>query len=227
MDREAIVYYRYERILEDIGEFGTSVSETETCRRHRRAPQVALAESIFGPGGMLETVERGVIGAQARRLPRQRVFVSCRTGDLRIQFRFAPYRVISAEGHKPRDADEDPMDDAGAVAIEPGGSGRRAGRGARPRRAFRSGRLRPPLERHRLAVFRYLRTRTRSEDDAVELTAVAFERAITAMPRYRPTGGGILAWLLRIARNAAIDAGRRASAVPLDAESRTSALHRA
>jgi RNA polymerase sigma-70 factor (ECF subfamily) len=70
--------------------------------------------------------------------------------------------------------------------------------------------------RHRLAVFRYLRTRTNSEDQAAELTAVAFERALTTMPRYRPSGGGFLAWLLRIARNAAIDAGRRASAVPLD-----------
>jgi RNA polymerase sigma-70 factor (ECF subfamily) len=69
--------------------------------------------------------------------------------------------------------------------------------------------------RHRLAVFRYLRTRTNSEDDAAELTAVTFERALAAMPRYRPTGGGVLAWLLRIARNAAIDAGRRASADPL------------
>jgi RNA polymerase sigma-70 factor (ECF subfamily) len=72
--------------------------------------------------------------------------------------------------------------------------------------------------RHRIAVFRYLRTRTSNEDQAAELTAVAFERALTAMPRYRPTGGGFLAWLLRIARNAAIDAGRRASAVPLDAD---------
>jgi RNA polymerase sigma-70 factor (ECF subfamily) len=73
-------------------------------------------------------------------------------------------------------------------------------------------------DRHRLAVFRYLRTRTTSDDHAAELTAVAFERALTAMPRYRPTGGGFLAWLLRIARNAAIDAGRRASAVPLGAD---------
>ena len=73
-------------------------------------------------------------------------------------------------------------------------------------------------DRHRLAVFRYLRTRTRSEDDAADLTAVAFERALATMPRYRPTGGGFLAWLLRIARNAAIDAGRRASAVPLTAD---------
>lgn len=70
-------------------------------------------------------------------------------------------------------------------------------------------------ERHRLAVFRYLRTRTPSEDDAADLTAVAFEKALVAMPRYRPAGGGFLAWILRIARNAAIDAGRRATTVPL------------
>ncbi len=69
--------------------------------------------------------------------------------------------------------------------------------------------------RHRLAVFRYLRTRTRSADDALELTAVAFERALAAIDRYRPTGGGFLAWLLRIARNAAIDAGRRRWAAPI------------
>lgn len=72
--------------------------------------------------------------------------------------------------------------------------------------------------RHRLAVFRYLRTRTPSDDDAAELTAVAFERALAAMPRYRPTGGGVVAWFLRIARNAAIDAGRRTSAVPFDVD---------
>jgi RNA polymerase sigma-70 factor (ECF subfamily) len=70
-------------------------------------------------------------------------------------------------------------------------------------------------ERHKLAVYRYLRTRTTTEDDAAELTAVAFERALTAMPRYRPAGGGFLAWLLRIGRNAAIDTGRRSSALPL------------
>lgn len=73
-------------------------------------------------------------------------------------------------------------------------------------------------QRHRLAVFRYVRTRTANEDDAAELTAIAFERALTAMPRYRSSGGGVLAWLLRIARNAAIDAGRRASTVPMVAD---------
>lgn len=70
-------------------------------------------------------------------------------------------------------------------------------------------------QHHRLAVFRYLRTRTDSEDDAAELTAVTFERALAAMPRYRSSGGGVLAWFLRIARNAAIDASRRRSAVPI------------
>lgn len=74
-------------------------------------------------------------------------------------------------------------------------------------------------DRHRLAVFRYLRSRTRTEDDAAELTAVSFERALAAIHRYRPAGGGFPAWLLRIARNAAIDAARRgrpAAALPVD-----------
>jgi RNA polymerase sigma-70 factor, ECF subfamily len=69
--------------------------------------------------------------------------------------------------------------------------------------------------RHRLSVFRYLRARTPTDDDAAELTAVAFERALAAISSYRPIGGGVLAWLLRIARNAAIDAGRRRSVAPL------------
>jgi len=63
--------------------------------------------------------------------------------------------------------------------------------------------------RHRDTVFRYLRARCASDDDALELSAVTFERALTAMPRFRPQGGGVLAWLLRIARNAVIDQERR------------------
>ncbi len=63
--------------------------------------------------------------------------------------------------------------------------------------------------RHRLAVYRYSRSRTPTEEDAIELTAVTFERAFTAIGRYRPAGGGFVAWLLRITRNAAIDRGRR------------------
>lgn len=70
-------------------------------------------------------------------------------------------------------------------------------------------------DRHKLAVYRYLRARTQSDDEAGELTAVAFERALQAIPRYRPRGAGFLAWLLRIARNAAIDSHRRAPAARL------------
>ena len=63
--------------------------------------------------------------------------------------------------------------------------------------------------RHRVAVFRYARSRTASDDAALELTAVTFERALRSIDGFRPRGGGMVAWLLRIARNAAIDAARR------------------
>jgi RNA polymerase sigma-70 factor (ECF subfamily) len=62
---------------------------------------------------------------------------------------------------------------------------------------------------HRERVFRFLRARCASDDDALELTARTFERALEAMPRYSTRGGGVSAWLLRIARNAAVDHERR------------------
>ncbi len=64
-------------------------------------------------------------------------------------------------------------------------------------------------ERHGLAVYRYLRARTGSDDAASDLAALTFERALAGLERFRPSGGGFPAWLLRIARNAAIDAARR------------------
>ena len=107
------------------------------------------------------------------------------------------------------------MDDAGTLATE-----REGPTSERDEELALAARTDPEAfgllyERHRLAVFRYLRTRMPSEDDAGELTAVVFERALKSIPRYRPTGGGIAAWLIRIARNAGVDAGRRASAIPL------------
>ncbi len=63
--------------------------------------------------------------------------------------------------------------------------------------------------RHRDGVLGYLRARTAGEDDALELTAITFERALVAVARYRPRGAGFRAWLFRIARNAVIDEGRR------------------
>lgn len=54
---EAIVYFRYERIIEDIGEFARSVFHDPTIPEASRDPQVALVESFFEPGGIVETVE--------------------------------------------------------------------------------------------------------------------------------------------------------------------------
>lgn len=70
--------------------------------------------------------------------------------------------------------------------------------------------------RHRLAVYRYLRSTSRTDDDAADLTATTFERALAGIGRYRTKGGGVLAWLFTIARNAAIDAHRRNKPVALD-----------
>jgi spectinomycin phosphotransferase len=57
VDPNAIVYYRYERIIEDLGEFGTSVFRYRDLPEASREDQVALAESLFEPGGDVETAE--------------------------------------------------------------------------------------------------------------------------------------------------------------------------
>src|SRR4051794_2990949 len=62
-------------------------------------------------------------------------------------------------------------------------------------------------ERHRPAVYRYLRARTTQDEDAADLTATTFERAFVSIGRYRPREADrFRAWLFRIARNAAVDA---------------------
>ncbi|MEO8639616.1 MAG: RNA polymerase sigma factor, partial [Chloroflexota bacterium] len=63
-------------------------------------------------------------------------------------------------------------------------------------------------EKHRLPVYRYLRARTNSDEDALDLAATTFERAYANLGRFRRRDGGVQAWLLRIARNTAIDAHR-------------------
>jgi RNA polymerase sigma-70 factor (ECF subfamily) len=64
-------------------------------------------------------------------------------------------------------------------------------------------------ERYRTPVYRYLRARTATDADAQDLAAVTFERALGAIHRFRPVGGGMVAWLIRIARNAQSDAMRQ------------------
>jgi Sigma-70 region 2 len=63
-------------------------------------------------------------------------------------------------------------------------------------------------DERRLPVYRFLRTRTRSDDEAADLTASAFERAPRSFPSY-DAHQPALPWVLRIARNVAIDAARR------------------
>lgn len=64
-------------------------------------------------------------------------------------------------------------------------------------------------QEHRLTVYRYLRARVPTDADALDLAADTFERAFMGFARFRPHDGGARAWLLRVARNAAIDAHRR------------------
>jgi RNA polymerase sigma-70 factor (ECF subfamily) len=64
-------------------------------------------------------------------------------------------------------------------------------------------------QQHRLSVYRYLRAKTRTEAEALDLAADTFERAFANLGRFRSRDGGVHAWLLRIARNVAIDAHRR------------------
>jgi len=58
-------------------------------------------------------------------------------------------------------------------------------------------------------VYRYLRTRTSTEEEAADLTQQVFLQALDALPRYRNRGVPVGAWLFRVARNVATDGHRR------------------
>lgn len=62
---------------------------------------------------------------------------------------------------------------------------------------------------HRDRVYRYLRSRTHNQEDAVDLTQQVFLKAFDHVDSYRPDKGSALNWLLSIARNAAVDFHRR------------------
>lgn len=64
-------------------------------------------------------------------------------------------------------------------------------------------------ERYRLPVYRYVRAMGASDDQAADITASAFERAIRSLGGYRGGPGGLAAWLCRIARNAYLNERRR------------------
>lgn len=58
-------------------------------------------------------------------------------------------------------------------------------------------------------IYRYLRTRTGSVEDAADLTQQVFLQAWEGLPSYQERGLPLAAWLFRIARNAATDFQRR------------------
>ena len=75
-------------------------------------------------------------------------------------------------------------------------------------------------EAHGRAVYGYLRFHLSSADEAEDLTADVFLRAVRAEGRFDPTRASARTWLLRIARNALLDhvrRERRRQQVPLGA----------
>ena len=64
-------------------------------------------------------------------------------------------------------------------------------------------------ERYRDPVFRYCLSRTGAKHEAEDLVADVFIRAMEALDRYEDRGLPFVAYLFRIARNAAIDKSRR------------------
>lgn len=64
-------------------------------------------------------------------------------------------------------------------------------------------------ETHGAAVYGYLRFHLPSADEAEDVTADVFLRAVAAAERFDPARGSARAWLLRMARNALYDYRRR------------------
>jgi spectinomycin phosphotransferase len=57
IDRDVLIYYRYERIVEDLGEFGESVFLSPTISERWRAHEAELAMGFFAPGGDVDRAE--------------------------------------------------------------------------------------------------------------------------------------------------------------------------
>ena len=62
IDPEALVYFRYERIVEDLGEFGKSVFLNPDLGDEARAEEAALVMAFFAPGGDLDRAEMVDLG---------------------------------------------------------------------------------------------------------------------------------------------------------------------
>jgi RNA polymerase sigma-70 factor (ECF subfamily) len=67
-------------------------------------------------------------------------------------------------------------------------------------------------------VYAFCAVHSASREDAEDLTAQTFERALHAISRYEERGQPFSAWLLRIAAHAAANHARRPTAVPLPSD---------
>jgi spectinomycin phosphotransferase len=57
IDPEALIYYRYERVVQDLGEIGRSVLLDPNPSDQMRAEEAQLARSFFAPGGDIDHAE--------------------------------------------------------------------------------------------------------------------------------------------------------------------------
>jgi len=64
-------------------------------------------------------------------------------------------------------------------------------------------------------VYAFCAVHSANREEAEDVTAQTFERALGAIGRYEERGAPFSAWLLRIAANTAINRARRPAAVPL------------
>jgi RNA polymerase sigma-70 factor (ECF subfamily) len=62
-------------------------------------------------------------------------------------------------------------------------------------------------------VYAFALTRTGDRDEAEDVTAATFERALNAIGRYEDRGAPLSAWLFRIAANILVDRGRHGQKV--------------
>jgi RNA polymerase sigma-70 factor, ECF subfamily len=67
----------------------------------------------------------------------------------------------------------------------------------------------PLYLRYRTRLYRYLRTRLTSDEDAADMTHQVFLLALAALPKYQQRGLPFASWLFRIAHHAMIDSKRR------------------
>src|SRR3979411_362085 len=118
---------------------------------------------------------------------------------------------VSTSGRRQRNHARDPGQAMqSSVTLPAGGAGAETDEVELVRRAAVDAAAMAALyQRYVARMYRFLRVRCSSADEAADLTQQVFLKMAEALPRYRERGVPFAAWLFRIARNAAIDHARR------------------